>query len=349
MKKIMFCGGGSAGHVIPNVAIMRELKDRYEVEYMGTDGIEYPIIRAEGFRFHMFEAPRLVRGKILENLSVPCKLKKSIAQAKDILMREKPSLVFCKGGYVSLPPAIAAKKLGIPVIAHESDLSPGLANKIIAKFAAVTLTSFPETAEKFARGRYSGPPIRKDAYKASRVRAMEKLGLDARQTIIVFGGGSGSQAINAAVRSIAPEVCKEYNILHICGKGNVADAHIRGYSQTEFVKDMGSVYACADFAVARAGSNSAFELIINKVPTLFIPLENKSTRGDQIKNAEYFERKGLCRILRQRLLTPENLYNQLFELVSDRNLRHSLEENNLKSGNNQIINEIERAVINSKK
>lgn len=348
MKKIMFCGGGSAGHVIPNVALMRELKDRYDVEYMGTDGIEYSIIRAEGFRFHIFEAPRLVRGKIAANLSVPCRLKKSIAAARDILMREKPSLLFCKGGYVSLPPAIAAKKLGIPVIAHESDLSPGLANKIISRFAAVTLTSFPDTADKFTRGRYSGPPVRRDAFKGSRVRAMEKLGLDARQTIIVFGGGSGSQIINAAVRAIAPEVCKEYNILHICGKGNVTDAHIKGYSQSEFITDMGSVYACADFAVARAGSNSAFELIINKVPTLFIPLENKSTRGDQVKNAEYFQKRGLCRLLHQRNLTPDKLNSEISELVADSKLRRTLEDNNLKCGNDQIIAEIERAAINAK-
>ncbi len=349
MKKIFFCGGGSAGHVVPNIAIMRALAGRYELGYIGTSGIEYGLVRREGIKFYTISAPKLDRGRLLSNLTLPCRLKESVQEARTILQREEPRLLFCKGGYVSLPPALAAKKLGIPVIAHESDLSPGLANKIISRFSAVTLTSFPETAEKFRNGRYSGPPVRKEALRSSRARAKQKFGMDERPTILVFGGGSGSQKINAAIRAAARGLCERYNILHLCGKGNRADAHIDGYLQIEFADDMGEIYACADYAVARAGSNSAFELIINGIPTLFIPLENGSTRGDQPKNARYFERAGLCRVLRERELTPERLKVEIAKLTSDENIRRNLIGCGITSGNDRIVFEIERAAIYSKK
>lgn len=348
MKKIFFCGGGSAGHVIPNIAIMRDLKDRYELGYMGTDGIEYRLVRSEGIRYFTFCAPKFERGKIIANLSLPCRLKESVSEAKEILMREKPCLVFCKGGYVSLPPALAAKKLGIPVIAHESDLTPGLANKIISRFAKVTLTSFPETAEMFKRGRFSGPPVRKDALRCSRARAKQKFKMDERPVILVFGGGSGSLKINAAVRDAAKELCKTYNILHLCGKGNKIDAHIDGYTQLEFASDMGEIYGCADYAVARAGSNSAFELIINQIPALFVPLENSSTRGDQPKNAAYFEKRGLCKVLRESQLCPETLEKALNELVKDGDIKRNLAGYGMDCGNSRIIFEIEKTAIYSK-
>ena len=348
MKKIMFCGGGSAGHVMPNIAIAGELPEGFAAEYMGTDGIEYSICRAEGIKFFMFSAPKLARGKLLCNLSVPCRLKKSVAEAGDILLRERPDVLFCKGGYASLPPALAAKKLKIPVIAHESDLSPGLANKIISRFAAVTLTSFPETAEKFRHGRYSGPPMRRQAISASRARAREKFGLDGRPTVLVFGGGSGSRAINEAVRGAVKELCREYNVLHICGKGNVTDANINGYRQFEFIPNIGEAYACADCAVARAGSNSAFELMANGLPTLFIPLENGATRGDQVKNAQYFEERGLCRVLRERELTPETLKEGIAALMADGKIKSALAACRPERGNERILAEIERVAMHGK-
>lgn len=344
----MFCGGGSAGHVMPNIALVRELDGKFITEYTGTDGIEYNICKAEGIKFFMFSAPKLERGKIAANLTIPCRLKKSVAEAEEILRRERPDLLFCKGGYASLPPALAAKKLKIPVIAHESDLTPGLANKIISHFAAVTLTSFPETAEKFRRGRFSGPPIRKQACRGSRARVMEKFGLDARPTILIFGGGSGSRAINDAVRGAVNELCAQYNILHICGKGNKLDAKIHGYVQFEFLSDIGSAYACADCAVARAGSNSVFELILNAIPTLFIPLENGATRGDQVKNAQYFEQRGLCRILREGELTPESLKDNVFEIMSDSQLKRQLSAFHIQRGNERIVAEIERVALHGK-
>lgn len=234
------------------------------------------------------------------------------------------------------------------MITHESDLTPGLANKIISRFATVTLTSFPETAEKLKHGRYSGPPIRKQAMRASRARAMEKFGLDGRPTVLVFGGGSGSKTINEALRGAVAEICKNFNVLHVCGRGNKIDAQIDGYVQFEFIPDIGAAYACADCAIARAGSNSAFELLLNSVPTLFIPLENRATRGDQVKNAEYFKKRGLCRILRERDLTPRTLKEKTDELMHDNDLKSNLSSYHLSCGNERILAEIERVALHGK-
>ena len=338
----MFCGGGSAGHVIPNIALIRELEGSYICEYMGTDGIERDICRRETVKFYRFDAVKLIRGKIIANLAIPFRLIKSVKQARAILLKARPDLLFCKGGYAALPPAIAARRLGIPVIAHESDLSPGIANRITSLFAEVTLTSFPETAEKFRRGLYAGAPVRREITCGNRAKAMEKFGLDARQTVIIFGGGSGSAAINDCVRITAADICRDYNIIHICGKGNLRTADIYGYVQLEYTQDMASVYACADCAVARCGSNSAFELMANKIPTLFIPLENRRSRGDQAENAQYFYKSGLCRVLKQSLLTAEKLQEEIRATMGDRKLKKALSSYSFESGNTRIKAEIVR-------
>lgn len=228
MKKIVFCGGGSAGHVIPNVAIIEQLKGITECVYLGTSGIEKKICADNNIKFYEAEAVKLVRGKILCNLALPFKLIKSIKQAKKILEDIKPDLVFCKGGYVCVPPAIAASKLGIPVITHESDISAGLANKFIAKRCEKVLTSFPQTAKSFDRGIYTGTPMRNSLFDRNRAKAREKFNLDMRPTVLVTGGGNGSEKINNAVRNIAPKLCKDYNIIHLCGKGKAVPLSVYG-------------------------------------------------------------------------------------------------------------------------
>ena len=286
MKKIVFCGGGSAGHVIPNVAIIEQLKGLTECVYLGTNGIEKKICADNNIKFYESEAVKLVRGKILCNLALPFKLFKGIKQAKKILEDIKPDLVFCKGGYVCVPPAIAASKLGIPLITHESDISAGLANKFIAKRCEKVLTSFPQTAKSFDRGIYTGTPMRNSLFDRSRTKAREKFNLDMRPTILITGGGNGSEKINNAVRNIAPKLCKDYNIIHLCGKGKAVPLSVYGYKQIEFESDMGLVYSCTDVAVSRCGSNTANELIALKIPSLFFTRENKRSRGDQVKNSE---------------------------------------------------------------
>ncbi len=340
MKKIVFCGGGSAGHVIPNVAIIEQLKGITECVYLGTNGIEKKICADNNIKFYEAEAVKLVRGKILCNLALPFKLIKSIKQAKKILEDIKPDLVFCKGGYVCVPPAIAASKLGIPVITHESDISAGLANKFIAKRCEKVLTSFPQTAKSFDRGIYTGTPMRNSLFDRNRAKAREKFNLDMRPTVLVTGGGNGSEKINNAVRNIAPKLCKDYNIIHLCGKGKAVPLSVYGYKQIEFESDMGLVYSCTDVAVSRCGSNTANELIALKIPSLFIPLENKRSRGDQVKNAEYFKNKKLCRVLKESELTEQKLIENIYALLNDTKLKKALDETSVKCGNEKILKEI---------
>lgn len=344
MKKIVFSGGGSAGHVIPNIALIEQLKNEFSIAYIGTGGIEEKICKANGVEFYKFDAVKFVRGKIFCNIAIPFKLIKSIKQAGKLLDFIKPDLVFCKGGYVCIPPAFAAHKRKIPVLTHESDISAGLANRLIAKKCKKVLTTFPSTAAQFKNGVYTGSPMRNAIFDRDKKTARELMGLDNRPTLIVFGGGSGSKIINKNIRDAAFDLCKRFNIVHICGKGNKVDSNIKGYKQIEFADDMGLIYACADGAVARCGSNSANELIALKIPTLFIPLQNSSSRGDQVKNAEYFCAKGVCRVLSEKQLSHDCLKNEITKLFNDYKLKTALQQNCIECGNERIINEIKAAL-----
>jgi UDP-N-acetylglucosamine--N-acetylmuramyl-(pentapeptide) pyrophosphoryl-undecaprenol N-acetylglucosamine transferase len=340
MKKIMFCGGGSAGHVIPNMALCDLLKDSFQLAYIGTNSIEKDICKANNITFFEFESVKYVRRKVFCNLKIPIKLAKSISQCKKILEEYRPDLLFCKGGYVSVPPAFAAKKLNIPVITHESDLTLGLANRLIGGKCKAVLTTFQPTAKKVKNGIYVGSPMRQNLFNRDKISSKQQLGLDMRPTILVFGGGSGSQKINFYLRKSLTTLHKQYNILHICGKGNVENSNLYGYKQLEFANDMGEIYACADYAIARCGSNSANELIALKIPTLFIPLENKRSRGDQLANANYFKYLQLCHILRENELNTTTLQSAIQQLISDKNLKTALAESNCKCGNQAIIDQI---------
>lgn len=340
MKKILFCGGGSAGHVIPNIALIDELKSSYECMYIGTNGIEKSICEQNSVEFYECSAVKFARGKIIKNLAIPFKLYKSVKSADRLLKEIKPDLIFSKGGFACVPPVLAAKKYRVPVITHESDTYAGLANKFIAKRCKKVLTSFPSAARQFKNGICTGSPMRLNIFNRNGYEARKLFGLDMRPTLVVLGGGSGSKIINENVRKIAPLLCKDYNILHVCGKGNLLDTNIYGYKQIEFATDMGQIYACADAAVSRCGSNTAFELIALKIPTLFIPLQNGASRGDQVKNGEYFKGLGLCRILTESELNENSLYSNVTKLFSDRKLKAALDKSEVKRGNEMIIREI---------
>lgn len=342
MKTILFCGGGSAGHVIPNIALIEELKDSFNCVYMGTDGIEKQICAQNNVKFYECNTPKLVRGKFLRNISLPFKLVKSVSSAKKMLYEIKPDLIFSKGGYACVPAVLCARKFNVPVITHESDLKPGIATKFIAKRCKKVLTSFPATARKFENGIYTGSPMRRNLFEKNKSEARERLGLDLRPTVLVLGGGSGSKIINENVRKIADKVCKDYNILHVCGKGNSVACNIYGYKQVEFAENMGQIYACADVAVSRCGSNTAFELLALKIPTIFIPLQNSASRGDQVQNAEYFKNAGLCEVLYERDLNPENLYAEINGIMKNGKLKAALDISDIKCGNDKIKTEVLR-------
>lgn len=342
MKRILFTGGGSAGHVVPNLAIMNELKYTHRITYMGTGGIEHTLIGNAGYPFFRVDCPKLVRSFTLENLKIPFRLKQAKREALAVLEREKPDLVFSKGGFASYPAVKAAQKLGIPVFTHESDLSPGLCTKLIAKKCKYVLTSFPETAELFKNGKCVGSPIRREILNGEKSRAVRKFCLPAGlPVLLVLGGGSGSLAINSAIRNNLPVLLKKFRILHLCGKGNLLDNPPAGYVQREFETDMGSAYACADLVLSRAGSNTVFEILALKKPAVLVPLE-KNSRGDQLENALYFEKRGLCTVLREENLSE--LPATLNRTIKNAELASALKDADVSNGTPAILELIKNCI-----
>ncbi len=346
MKKIAFTGGGSAGHVVPNVALITEILSTGEADvcYFGSNGIEKSLIEKLRIPYFETECPKLVRGfslsAIKRNVKIPFQLKKAIDRAELGLKTFRPDVVFSKGGYVSLPVVLAARRLKIPCLTHESDFSPGLANKWMARKCERALTSFPETAGKLKRGKYTGAPVRKELFEASKEEARRKFGAPSnKKTLLVFGGGSGSKAINDGVRSVLPTLLKTYFVLHVCGKGNKVESNLPNYRQEEFISDMGSAYACADVVLSRSGAGTVFELLALKKPSLLVPLEGQ-TRGDQKENARYFEKKGLCKVLPQGEIGK--LPQALEALASDQKLRENLAVCDFVCGNSNILHEIRK-------
>ncbi len=344
MKKILFTGGGSAGHVLPNVALIEEILSRGDTEvcYMGSAGIEKELVARLKIPYYTISCPKLVRGggwkALKNNLKIPFALRRAVKEAEKGLRLLRPDLVFSKGGFVGLPVVLAAKKLKIPCLAHESDFSAGLANRLCAKKCRFVLTSFPETAEKLPHGKYVGAPIRREILLADRDKARRAWDIpQTAKVVLVFGGGSGSKILNDALRRQLKTLTKEFIVLHACGKGNEVESSVKNYRQYPFVADMGGAYACADVVVARAGAGTLFEVLALKKPALLIPLEG-ATRGDQKENADYFLRRGLCRVLPQNQL--EKLSNEIEKTYADEKLNERLAESSFCGGNARVLQEI---------
>jgi UDP-N-acetylglucosamine--N-acetylmuramyl-(pentapeptide) pyrophosphoryl-undecaprenol N-acetylglucosamine transferase len=345
MKKIVFTGGGSAGHAVPNIALMQELAGKYSLAYIGSGGIERWLIGQLAVPYYAVDCPKFIRGFALQNLDIPRRFCRAVREAEKILSDIRPDLVFSKGGYVALPVVFAAHRLHIPALTHESDLSLGLANRLMASRCRYVLTSFPSLAQKIANGRYTGSPMRKSLFGVNAGMGRGKYGFDGKKPILlVLGGGSGSVAINNAVRKNITLLLKNYDILHLCGKGNVVPKSMAGYIQREFESDMGAAYACADGVICRAGSNTVFECLALKKPTLFIPLQNSRSRGDQVKNAEYFRTRGLCHVLAER--EADRLPSAIDRLFADKQLQKNLAQSKISCGNPKIIRLIEECMEN---
>lgn len=344
MKKIVFTGGGSAGHVTPNLALIEEILQTgiADVCYMGSNGIEGRLVAPYKIPFYKINCPKLIRGGgitgFCKNMKIPFAFARAVREAKRGLTLFQPDLVFSKGGYVALPTLFAAHKLGIPCLAHESDFSAGLANRLSAKKCRFVFTSFPETAETLKNGVFSGAPMKKTLFCADKTRAKARFGLpDNRPVLLVFGGGSGSVTINTALRKQLTSLLKRFSVLHVCGKGNLVDTNLKYYVQKEFISDMGEAYACADVVLSRAGSGTIFEILALKKPSVVVPLE-RQTRGDQLQNAEYFQRKGLCRILRE--IDLDGFADAVENAYADKDLAARLAQSCFTSGNGVILEKI---------
>ncbi len=313
MKNIILTGGGSAGHVTGALALVDELKkNKYDIHYIGGSGIERDMAsKIPGVTYHEISCEKLRRSMSLKNLAIPYKVLKGIVQTIKIIDEIHPKIIFAKGGFVSLPVCIAGRIKGIPIIGHESDITMGLANKIIYRMCTKMGFAFEVTAKKYAkRGIYCGTPIRSQIYKgeANKIHNILCPGLP---NLLVFGGSLGAKAINEALISALPKL-KNYNVIHITGKGNVDHSvRARNYHAVPFVDNIEDYFAAADIIVSRAGSNSIFEMLALTKPMILIPLPKDSSRGDQILNAKEFEDKGYALCLMQEDLSADTLVEKI--------------------------------------
>lgn len=312
MLSIVLTGGGTAGHVIPCLNLLPDLKEKFDkIYYIGShDGIESELVKKAGVDFYPITCVKLKRKLTAENLTIPFKLAKGISDAKKLLKKLNPSIVFSKGGYVALPVVIAAHKLKIPVVSHESDITAGLANKIASRYSLLTLTSFLETAKEFKNGLHVGCPLKKDLDGYDKRLALKEFGFDGTKPVLLaFGGSLGSIKLNNAILSALQRLKINFDVLHVTGKKNY-DKYYKSNSYTPlpYVDDMRKAYSVADVIVSRCGANSAFEILSLSKPVVFIPLSKKESRGDQVLNAEYFMKNGCSYLLNEELLTDKSLY-----------------------------------------
>lgn len=326
MKKIILTGGGTAGHVTPNLALLPELKKMgFEVKYIGSyDGIEKELIEAEGIEYFGISSGKLRRYFDWKNFSDPFKVLKGYFEAKKILKKEKPDIVFSKGGFVAVPVVYAAARKHIPAIIHESDITPGLANKLCMKKAAYICANFPETVKYLPEGKavLSGSPIRQQLFDGQKDKGLEFTGLkNGKPVILIIGGSTGAARVNSAVRDILPTLLRDWQVVHLCGAGKTDPEfdNVEGYRQYEYVsKELPDVFAAADLVISRAGANSICELLALKKPNILIPLSADASRGDQLLNADSFEKQGFSYVLREENLTNETLLTAIRKVSEDR-------------------------------
>ncbi|WP_138202732.1 undecaprenyldiphospho-muramoylpentapeptide beta-N-acetylglucosaminyltransferase [Haloimpatiens lingqiaonensis] len=351
--KIIMTGGGSAGHVTPNLALIPKLRELgYEIEYIGSEqGIERKIIEEQGIKYYSISTGKFRRYFDLKNISDPFKVIKGVFEAASIIKREKPKVVFSKGGFVSVPVVIGARLNKVPVVSHESDMTPGLANKIALPYCSKICVTFPETLKhiKSGKGIVSGTPIREELFEGSKIKALQICGFTGEKPVLlVIGGSLGSKFINDLIRNNIDELLNKYDIIHICGKNNL-DTYLedkKGYKQYEYVgEELKHFMNAADVAVSRAGANVIYELLALNKPNLLIPLSAKVSRGDQILNADSFKRSGFSKVLQEEETSDEVFLQNLDELYKEKHLYiKKMRESGIKNGTDIIIDTIEKIV-----
>lgn len=325
MKKIILTGGGTAGHVTPNIALLPALKAAgYEIVYIGSkSGMEKELIESCGIPYHGISSGKLRRYIDTKNISDIFRVVKGIGQASALIHKEKPDVIFSKGGFVSVPVVIGGYLNHVPVIIHESDITPGLANKLSLPFASKICVTFPEALKhlKSDKGVLTGTPIRSELFKGNREKGLKMCGFKGNKPVIlVMGGSQGSVAINTAVRSALDRLTDKFDIVHLCGKGHL-DKEINNpsYKQFEYISsELKDLLACADAVVSRAGSNSICEFLSLGKPMLLIPLSRTASRGDQILNAKSFKEHGFAAVLEEEKLTDDTLEKELNKLYNNR-------------------------------
>jgi UDP-N-acetylglucosamine--N-acetylmuramyl-(pentapeptide) pyrophosphoryl-undecaprenol N-acetylglucosamine transferase len=351
LKRIILTGGGTAGHVTPNMALIPQLqKEGWDIHYIGSfKGIEKELIEGMGIKYHAIASGKFRRYKNFKNYSQNFmdifRVVSGISQATKLIRDLKPSLVFSKGGFVAVPVVLGAKKNKVPVIIHESDITPGLANKLAIPFAKAVCTTFPETVSYISGNKavHTGTPIRPEIFEGKREKGLEFCGFNSdKPVIMVMGGSLGAVKINNCIRQSLDVLLKDFQVVHLCGKGNLDSTLTdkKGYKQFEYISsELSQLFACCDIIVSRAGSNSISEFLALKKPSLLIPLNARASRGDQILNAQSFEKQGFSSVLDEDHMTKETLTENILELYKHREKYIASMNNNDK--NNGIKNVME--------
>lgn len=357
-KRIVLTGGGTAGHVTPNLALIPELQNQgYEVHYIGSyQGMERRLIEDKKIPYYGIASGKLRRYIDVKNLSDPFKVVKGLGQAFFLLGKLKPDVVFSKGGFVSVPVVLAAKMRRIPCIIHESDMTPGLANKICIPCAMRVCTNFPETmrylpAEKAV---LTGSPIRQELFEGDRQRGLDFCGFDdSKPVLLIMGGSLGAAAVNDAVRSILPKLLEKFQVIHLCGKDKLDPSldNTKGYVQYEYIKDeLRDLMAAADVLISRAGANAICEILALRKPNILVPLPAEVSRGDQILNAASFEKAGYSVIVLEKDVTDEKFYDTLVSVYhnSDKYIK-AMQKSQLNNSIEKIVGLINEARNHNRK
>ena len=347
MKTIILTGGGTAGHVTPNLALVPSLQEEgYDIHYIGSyNGIERKLIENAGIPYDGISSGTLRRYFDRKNFSDPFRVLKGYGEALRLIKKYKPDVVFSKGGFVAVPVVLAAKHYRVPTIIHESDMTPGLANKLCIPSAKKVCCNFPETLKYLPEEKavLTGSPIRAELLKGDRLAGLQYTHLSATKPIIlVIGGSLGSVKVNNAVRSILPRLLETYQVIHICGKGNLDEKLIGtpGYVQYEYVDSpLKHLFAAADIIVSRAGANSICEILALRKPNVLIPLSAAASRGDQILNANSFAKQGFSTVLEEESVTDNSLYEAIQNTYENRRrFIEAMEKSHLNNAVTTIIN-----------
>lgn len=324
---ILLTGGGTAGHVSVNEALIPVFQERgYEVHYIGShEGIEKELIgnRFPEVTYHAIQSGKLRRYFSMKNFTDPFRVGVGLLQARSIIRKLKPELIFSKGGFVSVPVALAGQLAKVPVVVHESDVTPGLANKLAVPFATHVFTVFEQTLNYVpkVKATCSGAVIRPELFSGNKEKGLSFVEFDGtKPVLIIMGGSQGSKLVNNAVRKELAAITEIFDVIHLCGKGHLDESlsAYEGYKQLEYVtSELPDLLAASDFAVSRAGSNAIFELLALEKPMLLIPLSAAQSRGDQILNANYFQSLGLANVIEEEALEKTSLASEIVQLKND--------------------------------
>lgn len=346
MKRIVLTGGGTAGHVTPCIALLPELKkEGYDIQYIGSyQGIERKLIEEYNIVYHGISSGKLRRYFDPKNFTDPFKVMKGYFEAGKILKQIKPDIVFSKGGFVTVPVVMAAKKLKIPVIIHESDMTPGLANRLALPSATKVCANFPETIKYLPEDKavLTGTPIRKELFSGNKIKGLDFCGFTANKPVIlIIGGSTGSRAINEVIRGMLPTLLRDYQIVHLCGKGNLDERFqdTPGYVQFEYSKEeLSDLLAASDLVISRAGANAICELLALRKPNILIPLPASASRGDQLLNAESFERQGYSLVLKEEELSLATLLDAINKVMDEK-------QNYINAMNKSVLNNSVETIV----